>query len=99
MKLPKPPPKTSPPESLEFSGFGVRFSATGIKPILLGSALAALALLAVCLVPGAFTNVAGMARDVAVNHREAAQPLPQPEAPREAQTQAMSREELRSVRG
>lgn len=88
MKLPKPPPQTSPPASLEFSGFGVRFAAIGTLPICGGLLLAAATLLVISFVPGAFTSVAGMARDIAIMRLEPAQP-PQPvSGPPEAQTLA-----------
>nr|WP_303705546.1 hypothetical protein [Brevundimonas naejangsanensis] len=88
MKPPKPPQKTSPPASLEFSGFGIRFAAIGTLPICGGLLLALAALVVFSLFPGAFTDMAGMARDVAITRQEPAQP-PQPvSGPREAQTLA-----------
>lgn len=86
MKLPKPPPQTSPPASLEFSGFGVRFAAIGTLPICGGLLVALVTLLVFSLVPGAATNVAGMVRDVVITHREPAQPHRPAAGPPEAIT-------------
>lgn len=88
MKPPKPPPKSNPPASLEFSGFGIRFAAIGTLPICGGLLLALAALAVFSLFPGAFTNVAAYARDIAITRQEPAQ-APQPvSGPPEAQTRA-----------
>lgn len=87
-KIPKPPPKRSSPASLEFSGFGIRFAAIGTLPICGGLLLALAALAVFSLFPGAFTNVAGYARDVAITRLEPAQPPRPVSRPREAQTLA-----------
>lgn len=62
LKLPKPPPKTNPPDSLEFKGFGLSFSASGPHAIYGGLFLVTLAFVLMALFPNAISQAVGLAK-------------------------------------